>query len=147
MNTCKVFTSNNTISRCTYEKYRANLEHFEKENSDIGYVIEDSRSDSCLLSQHFHVTEYTMQRVTLVGYRDEFEKPSLRIGHGVTAYYGDAEDQIILIGIRNAIIVGDDQRNMLLCPNQIRTYGGQIDCCPKFLSQGKSIHGIKIMDE
>jgi hypothetical protein len=52
-----------------------------------------------------------------------------------------------LIGIRHAIIGGDDQRNMLLCPNQIRTYGGEIDSCPKFLSQGKSIHGIKIIDE
>lgn len=88
-----------------------------------------------------------MKSITLVGYSDEFEKHNLKIGHGVTTYYDPNEDQTVLIGIRNAIIGGDEQVNTLLCPNQIRTYGGQVDSCPKFLSKGKSIHGIQITDE
>ena len=71
--------------------------------------------DYSLLKNPFYVTECTMQRITVIGYIDEFEKPNLHNGHGDTAYDSLRHNQTILIGIRNAIIVGEMIKRIPCC--------------------------------
>ena len=48
--------------------------------------------------------------------------------------------------VHEGIDLGRKQANSLICPNQLRAYGIEVDDIPKFLTKGKSIHGIKIDD-
>jgi len=102
--------------KCSYNKYCFNYE--QKDNNQIGLVLDDSGSDSCLLSHHWLIVEYTNTQVTLLGCQKEFQKSNIKIGHGVATYQVDADTRV-LIGIKHAIIGSGEQSTILLCPNNL----------------------------
>ena len=46
--------------------------------------------------------------------------------------------------MHEGIDLGRKQKNSLICPNQLRAYGLEVDDVPKFITRGKSIHGIRV---
>ena len=59
----------------------------------------------------------------------------------------DANDGMMCILVfYEALWLGEDQKTSLLNLNQVRNAGHEADDIPQFMTQGRSLHGIKISD-
>ena len=61
--------------------------------------------------------------------------------------WDDNNGTTFILVFHEALDLGRDQQTPLLCLNQIQSAGHQIDDIPRFLTRGRSIHGIETCDK
>ena len=118
-----------------------------RKSRNSGHCIIDSGADTVCVGDGFAILSRTGRRVTLKGFDDgKTLTKEVEVVTAATAWE-DNDGEIFILVFHEALDLGRDQRTSLLCPNQIRFAGHQIDDIPRFLTQGRSIHGIKTCDE
>ncbi|MGH7974084.1 MAG: hypothetical protein ACREBR_01060, partial [bacterium] len=65
---------------------------------------------------------------------------------GATAYDDPTTGETFILVCPQSLWLGSDHKESLICPNQIRRFGLEIDDIPHQFSRGKSIHGICVDD-
>jgi hypothetical protein len=117
---------------------------FAQPQDGISYAICDSGSDTWVFSDIWHVESLSERTCSLQGCLNGFKRDNLPIGTGIAAYDPPGATEPILLRAYEGIFGGAGQQHTLICPNQSRAIGAKIDDCPRFLSNGTSIHGIEI---
>ena len=112
-----------------------------------GHCIIDSGADTVCVGDGFTILARTGRRVILNGFDDgKALRKEVEVVTAATAW-DDNDGTTFILVFHEALDLGRDQRTSLLCPNQIRSAGHQIDDIPRFLTRGRSIHGIETCDE
>ena len=129
------------------------MSHRVRQNKRIaietqGEMWVDTGADTTCSGAGFTVfVVYAHRYVTLRGYSDSSDEDE-RVPVVTAATAIDLDDGMTVIRIINEVLwLGDSQYTSLLNLNQVRYAGHQADGIPLFLSQGSSIHGIKMKDE
>ena len=118
-----------------------------RKSRDSGHCIIDSGADTVCVGDGFKILSRTGRRVILKGFDDgKALSKEVKVVTAATAWDDNNGTTFILV-FHEALDLGRDQRTSLLCPNQIQFAGHKIDDIPRFLTQGRSIHGIETCDE
>jgi hypothetical protein len=146
--TSAIYTSNRVkdrnISRTAYQR------HYDHTTTILGRCELDSHVDTCVAGENCIILGYTNQTVNVSAFSD-MHKPleNVPIVTAANAYDNqDTGDTIILI-MGQAIYMGKDMPNTLICPNQLRRNGITVDECPKHLApiNKPSTHSIICPDD
>jgi len=107
----------------------------------------DSHADTCGVNDTAYVLEYTGQVAEVAGFSSSIGSLSeVPIVKAVLAYDPPSTGETIILIINQALYFKNNIEHILLNPNQLRTYGLEVDDIPKHLSEGKSTHSIYIPD-
>ena len=143
-------TERNAVHSSETFRFVSNSRVYRNSRSNMtkrGHCIIDSGADTMCIGDGFKILARTGRVVTLRGFDDgETLVKEVEVVSGATAWDDDDGTTYILV-INEALDLGPTQKTTLLCPNQIRSYGHQIDGIPKFLTRGNSVHGILTMDD
>ena len=93
----------------------------------------DSWADTCCAGKHAHIDSFVEGRVVNVsGFSNELPQiESIPIANVKYAY--DSNDgKTYILTMNNAIYLGNSMENALICPNQCRENGIQVDTRPKY---------------
>jgi hypothetical protein len=116
-------------------------------STGAGYSILDSGADTVCVGDGFKILSRTGRTVSLRGFDDgEILSKEVEVVTAATAWE-DNDGTVFILVFNEALDLGRNQRTSLICPNQLRYAGHQVDDIPQFLSRGRSIHGIKTVDE
>ena len=103
----------------------------------------DSHADTCCLGKSWKILRYHGITVDVAGFSDALESlQNVDIVTGYTAYDDPSSGKTYILHIAQALWLGPDHDESLLCPNQLRANGFQIDDIPLCYSGGKSLNGI-----
>ncbi|EEC42861.1 predicted protein [Phaeodactylum tricornutum CCAP 1055/1] len=114
--------------------------------STWGEAAIDTGADTICIGSGYTVLAHTGRYVSLRGFHDSGDTlDRIPVVTAATAYDYDDGTTVILV-FHEALNLGPTQSTSLINLNQIRHAGHQTDDIPKFLSQGKSLHGIETID-
>jgi hypothetical protein len=115
-------------------------EHAEPKEGVLGC---DSHADTCCLGRGWQILNYHGITVDVAGFSDALESlKNVDIVTGYTAYDDPSTGKTYILHIAQALWLGHDHDESLLCPNQLRANGFQVDDIPLCYSGGKSLNGI-----
>ena len=124
------------------ERFAMNNER-ETQNG-VGVNINDSGTDTFCFGKGWKIVEETERTCTIHGFDKDMKIENKPICTAITAYDHPSNGNTYILKVHEGIDLGRKQANSLICPNQLRAYGLEVDDIPKFLTRGKSIHGIRI---
>jgi hypothetical protein len=134
------------LNDATLVRIRQNRSRGTKTPTNYGEAVIDTGADTVCVGAGYSVLSYTGRSVSLRGFHDDGETfERIPVVTAATAYDYDDGTTVILI-FHEALNLGPTQTTSLINLNQIRHAGHQTDDIPKFLSQGKSLHGIETLD-
>lgn len=111
----------------------------------------DSHADTCVAGSNCTVIEYTGYTVNVSGFSNKLHGAieNVPIVKAATAYDDPLTGITYILVLGQAIYLGNDVENTLLCPNQLRYNGVTVDDCPKHLAprDNPSTHSIFIPDQ
>jgi len=95
----------------------------------------DSHADTCVAGANCIVLEETAQSVNVSAFTDSHQTlENLSIVTAATAYDDEATGTTYILIFGQALYLGDQMKNSLICPNQLRANGLTVDDCPKHLA-------------
>jgi hypothetical protein len=103
----------------------------------------DSHADTCCLGKGWTILHLNDIQCEVVGFSDAL--PSLHnveIVTGYAAYDEPTTGKTYILHIAQALWLGTEHEASLICPNQLRSNGLQVDDIPLCFSDGKSLNGI-----
>jgi hypothetical protein len=109
----------------------------------------DTRADTICAGKASHVIEYTDQVCDVSPFTSEYEPMrNIPLAKMATAYDHPYDHETYILVTAQSLYFGDKLENTLLCPNQMRSHGIEVDDVPRHLSiDGKSSHSIYIPAE
>ena len=117
-----------------------------RKSQESGHCIVDSGADTVCVGDGFKIMARSGRIVTLKGFDDGKDlRKEVEVVCAATAW-DDNDGTTFILVFNEALDLGRDQRTSLLCPNQMRFAGHQVDDIPRFLTKGRSIHGILTCD-
>ena len=118
-----------------------------KRNKLPGRFACDSHADTTCIGASWVVLEQTEQVCSVHPYSEKLPPlENIPIVTGATAYdHPDTGETFILVA-HQALWLGEDHKESLICPNQLRYSGLEIDDIPHKFSGGSSIHGVRTAD-
>ena len=106
----------------------------------------DSHADTCVAGSNTAVLLYTGEKVSVSPFIGEYQPlPDIPIATVATAWDNPVNGDTILLIVNEALYFGDRLKHSLLCPNQLRHFGLQVNDVPKEFVSGSS-HSIIIPD-
>jgi hypothetical protein len=109
----------------------------------------DTRADTVCAGKALRVIEYTDQVCDVSPFTSEYEPMrNIPLAKMATAYDHPNDNETYILVTVQSLYFGDKLENTLLCPNQMRSHGIEVDDVPRHLSiDGKSSHSIYIPAE
>ncbi|MGH3054764.1 MAG: hypothetical protein ACRDL7_07285 [Gaiellaceae bacterium] len=100
-----------------------------------------------VLGKSWVVLEYTEQVCNVHPYSDKLPQlVDIPIVTGATAYNDPITGETTILIAPQSLWLGEEHMESLICPNQLRHFGVEIDDIPHQFSNGTSIHGIRFDD-
>lgn len=109
----------------------------------------DSNADTCVAGSNCIIIEYTDQVTNVSAFTNQLDTlQNIPIITAATALDNHDGSTVILI-LHQALYLGDKIENTLLCPNQMRCYGIDVDDIPVHLAPKNkpSTHSIYITED
>ena len=106
----------------------------------------DTRADTICAGKASRVIEYTDQVCDVSPFTSEYEPMrNIPVAKTATAYDHPYDHETYILVTVQSLHFGEKLENTLLCPNQMRSHGIEVDDVPRHLSvDGKSSHSIYI---
>jgi hypothetical protein len=113
-------------------KYRQHQDH---DSTVSGPCELDSHADTCVAGANCIVLEETAQIVNVSAFTDSDQTlENVPIVTAATAYDDEATGTTYIFIFGQALYLGDQMKNSLIFPNQLRANGLTVDDCPKHLA-------------
>ena len=109
----------------------------------------DTRADTICAGKALCVIEYTDQVCDVSPFTSEYEPMrNIPTAKAATAYDHPYDHETYILVTAQSLYFGEKLENNLLCPNQMRSHGIEVDDVPRHLSiDDKSSHSINIPAE
>jgi len=131
------FMSRRRINTCVTTKRTRVISHVRKKASSLRHEIIhgncelDSHADTSVAGPNCIVLEYTEQVVNVSAFSERLETvENIPIVTAATAIDNPKTGETTILVIGQAIYMGEKVQNTLLCPNQMRANGIQVDGIP-----------------
>jgi hypothetical protein len=120
---------NRNVSRVTYKQYK------ERNGVVSGLYELGSHADTCVAGANCTILEETDQLVDVSAFSESLETmKNAPIVTAATAFDDPRTGTTYILILGQAIYMGEQMQNTLICPNQLRANGIIVDECPKHLS-------------
>ena len=110
------------------------------------YCELDSHADTCVAGSNFVLLEDPHKHVTVHPYSDEYKPidnvPIATVG---TVWVSPKDGRPYLLIVNEALYFGERLKHSLLCPNQMRAYGVDVNDCPRQFDK-RSTHSIEVKE-
>ena len=91
----------------------------------------DTRADTICAGKASHVIEYTDQVCDVSPFTSEYEPMrNIPVAKTATAYDHPYDHETYILVTEQSLYFGDKVENTLLCPNQMRSHGIEVDDAP-----------------
>jgi hypothetical protein len=149
------FMSRRRINTCITSQHSRVVSHIRSKQNQSLKVVHgncelDSHADTSVAGPNCVVLEYTKQVVNVSAFSEELETmEGIPIVTAATAIDDPRTGTTTILVIGQALYMGDKINNTLLCPNQMRAYGLNVDDTPVHLApkDRPSTHSIYSPEE
>jgi hypothetical protein len=121
-----------TISSLSRTERTADLRQIFKVRRDLNQSELDSHTDMCVAGTNTWVMDFTNTKVNVSPFSDSYEAiKDILIAMVATAWDDLETGEVTVLYIHEALYFGDRMSRMLLCPNQLRANGWNVQDVPK----------------
>jgi ribosomal protein L15 len=131
-------------------KMKHSICHKDHSNVISGQCELDSHADTCVAGHNCIILEDTDQTVNVSAFSDKHKTfKDIPIVTAATAYDDERDGTTYILILGQAIYMGEDMNNTLICPNQLRKHGVIVEDCPSHLAptNNPSSHSIICQDD
>jgi hypothetical protein len=141
----KVVTSGRTAKMHNVSHAQQHPRYHELSSTVQGPCELDTHADTCVAGANCIILEESNQTVNVSAFTDSHEPlTNVPIITAATAYDEESTGTTYILILGQAIYLGNQMKNSLICPNQLRANGLVVEDCPRHLAprDNPSSHSI-----
>jgi len=146
----KVVTSGRKIKMHNISQVQQHPRYYELDSTVQGPCELDTHADTCVAGANCIILEESNQTVNVNAFTDTHEPlTNVPIVTAARAYDDEITGTTYILILGQAIYLGNQMKNSLICPNQLRANGLIVEDCPKHLAprDKPSSHSIFVPED